>query len=100
MRGREGRLLIVPPGDPDNWEETRAWLERYIPTASLDRPEAHWTGFYEVTFDHHPLVEGSSRPVLWGSCGFSGQEVMPSPAVADNRATITHGKHPPPVVSP
>src|SRR5438874_76293 len=47
MRERDGRLLILPPGDASNWEETCAWLERSIPAASFDRPEDHWTGFYE-----------------------------------------------------
>jgi glycine/D-amino acid oxidase-like deaminating enzyme len=100
MREREGRLLIVPPGDPDRWEETRAWLERYIPTASLDRPEAHWTGFYEVTFDHHPLVGETGRPGVWASCGFSGHGVMHSPAIADNLAAMILGQTPPIDISP
>ena len=100
MRVRDGRLLIVPPGDPDNWEETRSWLGRYIPTASLDRPEAHWTGFYEVTFDHHPLVGATSRPGVWASCGFSGHGVMHSPAIADNLAAMILGHTLPIDISP
>ncbi len=60
MRERDGRLLILPPGDASQWEETRAWLERSIPVASIDQPEDHWAGFYEMTFDQHPLVGETS----------------------------------------
>jgi sarcosine oxidase subunit beta len=95
MRERDGRLLIVPPGDPSNWEETRAWLERSIPTAPLDRPEDHWTGFYEMTFDEHPLVGETNKLGVWASCGFSGHGIIQAPAVAESLAAMILGQTPP-----
>jgi sarcosine oxidase, subunit beta len=95
IRERDGSLLIVPPGDSQSWEETAVWLARYLPTAPRDRPEDHWTGFYEVTFDHHPLVGETSRQGVWASCGFSGHGVMHSPAVAESLAAMILGQTPP-----
>jgi sarcosine oxidase subunit beta len=95
MRERDGRLLILPPGDASNWEETRAWLERSIPTASIDLPEDHWTGFYEMTFDQHPLVGETSRVGVWACCGFSGHGMIQAPAVAESLATTILGQTPP-----
>ncbi len=95
MRERDGRLLILPPGDASNWEETCAWLERSIPAASFDRPEDHWTGFYEMTFDQHPLVGETSRVGVWACCGFSGHGMIQAPAVAESLAAMILGQMPP-----
>jgi sarcosine oxidase subunit beta len=95
FRGRDGRLLVTGPGGPYDWAVHRDWLLERAPAAATERPEAHWTGFYEVTFDHHPLVGATERPGVWASCGFSGHGVMQSPAVADCLAAMILGDSPP-----
>lgn len=95
FRERDGRLLVIGPGDPLAWGHHRDWLARRLPSAAVERPEAHWTGFYEVTFDHHPLVGPTERPGVWASCGFSGHGVMHAPAVADCLAAMILGETPP-----
>ena len=95
FRERDGRLLVIGPGDPRDWETARRWLAARAPAAAVERPEAHWTGFYEVTFDHHPLVGATERPGVWASCGFSGHGVMHSPVIADCLAAMMLGDTPP-----
>jgi sarcosine oxidase, subunit beta len=95
FRERDGRLLVMVPGDPDDWASARAWLCRFAPRAAPERPEAQWTGLYEMTFDHHPLVGATERPGVWASCGFSGHGVMHAPAVADCLAAEMLGLSPP-----
>ena len=95
FRERDGRLLVIGPGDPRDWESARRWLCRFAPAAGVERPETQWTGFYEMTFDHHPLVGATERPGVWASCGFSGHGVMQSPAIADCLAAMMLGLTPP-----
>ena len=95
FREREGRLLIIGPGDPLQWEHHRQWLAHRLPRAAVEQPERQWTGFYEMTPDHHPLVGLTERPGVWASCGFSGHGVMHSPAVADCLAAMILGDSPP-----
>jgi sarcosine oxidase, subunit beta len=95
LRERDGRLLVIGPGDPHEWEHHREWLAWRLPRAAVERPEAHWTGHYEVTFDHHPLVGLTERPGVWAMCGFSGHGVMHSPATADCLAAMILGDTPP-----
>jgi sarcosine oxidase subunit beta len=95
FRERDGRLLLIGPDGPREWTGIRDWLGRMAPRAAVDRPEAHWTGFYEVTFDHHPLVGATEREGVWASCGFSGHGVMQSPAVGDCLAAMMLGQTPP-----
>ena len=99
FREREGSLLLIGPGDPHDWVSLRDWLREAAPRAGVERPEAHWTGFYEMTFDHHPLVGETERPGVWASCGFSGHGVMHAPAVADSLAAMMLGVSPPVDVS-
>src|SRR5207253_739538 len=99
LREREGSLLVVGPGAPDEWAHHREWLRRRLPRAAVERPEAHWTGYYEVTFDHHPLVGQTERPGVWAMCGFSGYGVMHSPSTADSLAAMILGDSPPVDVS-
>jgi sarcosine oxidase subunit beta len=94
FRERDGRLLVIGPGDPQQWDHHREWLKRFVPQAAVERPEAHWTGFYEMTFDHHPLVGATERPGIFASCGFSGHGVMHSPAIGDCLAAIMLGETP------
>lgn len=94
LRERDGRLLVIGPGDPHAWEHHRAWLAWRAPAAAVALPEAHWTGSYEVTFDHHPLVGPTERPGVWAMCGFSGHGVMHSPAVAVSLAAMLLGETP------
>ena len=95
FRQRDGRLLVIGPGDPHQWAHHGEWLAHRLPPAAVDRPERHWTGYYEVTPDHHPLVGLTERPGVWASCGFSGHGVMHSPAVADCLAAMILGDTPP-----
>jgi sarcosine oxidase subunit beta len=95
LRERDGRLLLIGPGDQHDWAHYRDWLARRLPRAAVERPEAHWTGHYEVTFDHHPLVGRTERPGVWAMCGFSGHGVMHSPATADCLAAMILGDTPP-----
>ena len=61
----------------------------------MDAPSEAWTGFYEMTFDHHPLVGQTERQGVWASCGFSGHGVMHAPAIADSLAALIVGDTPP-----
>jgi sarcosine oxidase subunit beta len=95
FRPRGDRLLVIGPGDPHLWDHHREWLAHRLPPAAVERPESGWTGFYEVTFDHHPLVGPTERQGVWASCGFSGHGVMHSPVVADCLAAMILGDSPP-----
>ena len=99
FRERDGRLLLIGPGDAREWASLRDWLCRVVPGAAVERPEAHWTGFYEVTFDRHPLVGATERQGVWASCGFSGHGVMQAPAVGECLAAMMLGQSPPVDVS-
>jgi sarcosine oxidase subunit beta len=94
FREREGRLLIMGPGDQRLWDHFREWLQFRVPAAAAPEPEAHWIGWYEMTFDQHPLVGRSERDRVWASCGFSGHGVMHSPAVAESLAAMILGETP------
>jgi len=95
LRERDGFLLVKFPDHPHDWEPIRAWLTQRIPAAAVDQPEDHWTGFYEMTPDQHPLVGETARPGVWASCGFSGHGVMHAPAVAESLAAMILGQSPP-----
>ena len=94
FREREGRLWVMGPGDQHSWDHFRAWLELRVPRAALPEPAGHWTGSYEVTFDHHALVGATERPGVWACCGFSGHGVMQSPAVGAALAAMILGQTP------
>ncbi|MBO0701791.1 MAG: FAD-binding oxidoreductase [Candidatus Dormibacteraeota bacterium] len=95
FRERDGRLLVMAPYDPDDWASHRSHLVHRVPgAAGQERPEGHWTGEYEVTFDHHPLVGPTGREKVWAMCGFSGHGVMQSPAVAASLAAMMVGATP------
>jgi sarcosine oxidase subunit beta len=95
FREREGRLWVMGPGDQHAWDNFRAWLELRVPAAAVAEPAGHWTGSYEVTFDHHGLVGQTERPGVWACCGFSGHGVMQSPAVGAALAAMILGETPP-----
>jgi sarcosine oxidase, subunit beta len=95
FREREGRLWVMGPGDQNSWEHFRAWLDLRVPAAAAAAPARHWTGSYEVTFDHHALVGQTERPGVWACCGFSGHGVMQSPAVGAALAAMILGETPP-----
>ncbi len=94
FREREGRLVVMGPGDQNDWSHFREWLSRRVPRAALPEPEKHWTGHYEVTFDHHALVGRTERDRFWAACGFSGHGVMQSPAVGTSLAAMILGDSP------
>jgi sarcosine oxidase subunit beta len=95
FRERDGRLWVMGPGDQLSWGHFRTWLERRVPAAAAAEPAGHWTGSYEVTFDHHALVGQTERQGVWACCGFSGHGVMQSPAVGDALAAMILGETPP-----
>jgi sarcosine oxidase subunit beta len=95
FRERDGRLLVMGPGDQDSYGHFRDWLVRRAPRAAAPEPELHWNGAYEVTPDHHPLVGETERPGVWASCGFSGHGVMHSPVIGDCLAAMILGQTPP-----
>ncbi len=96
FRERDGRLLMMAPEPPDDWVAHRMHLVHRVPgTSCVTEPEGHWTGDYEVTFDHHPLVGPTGREGVWSLCGFSGHGVMQSPAVAASLAAMLVGATPP-----
>ncbi|MDQ6918786.1 MAG: FAD-binding oxidoreductase [Candidatus Dormibacteraeota bacterium] len=95
FREREGRLWVMGPGDQNAWDHFRDWLELRVPAAAAAEPAGHWTGSYEVTFDHHALVGETERPGVWACCGFSGHGVMQSPAVGAALAAMILGETPP-----
>ncbi len=95
FRERDGRMLLMGPGDQHDWTHFRDWLARRVPAAAVERPESWWTGFYEMTADHHPLVGLTEREKVWACCGFSGHGVMHAPAVGDCLAAMILGEAPP-----
>jgi sarcosine oxidase subunit beta len=95
LRRRGRSLLVIGPGDPRSWDHHRAWLAHRAPRAAIAEPEDSWTGHYEMTFDHHPLVGETERSGTWAMCGFSGHGVMHSPAVAGCLAAMMLGESPP-----
>lgn len=94
FRERDHRLLLIGPGDPRDWSHHRDWLARRVPRAAVEKPESWWSGFYEMTPDHHPLVGETERPGVWADCGFSGHGVMHAPAVAESLAAMLLGETP------
>lgn len=94
FREREGRLVIMGPGDQHDWQHFREWLARRVPRAAVERPERHWTGNYELTFDHHALVGRTERDRVWACCGFSGHGVMQAPTVGACLAAMILGDSP------
>ncbi len=101
FRERDSRLLLMAPYAPDDWPAHRMALAHRVPgAAGVERPEAQWSGDYEVTFDHHPLVGPTVRDRVWAMCGFSGHGVMQSPAVARSLAAMLVGATPPLDITP
>ena len=100
FRERDHRLLVVGPAAPEDWAAHREWLGERVPQAATAAPETQWSGDYEVTFDHHPLVGPTERPDVWAMCGFSGHGVMHSPAAADALAAMLLGDTPPIDITP
>jgi len=95
FRELDGRLLLTGPGDQHDYGHFRDWLLRRAPRAAVDAPELHWTGNYEMTADHHPLVGQTERENVWACCGFSGHGVMHSPAIGESLAAMLLGETPP-----
>ncbi|MBO0746395.1 MAG: FAD-binding oxidoreductase, partial [Candidatus Dormibacteraeota bacterium] len=101
FRERDGRLLLMAPYEPDDWASHRTALVHRVPAAAgVERAEARWSGDYEVTFDHHPLVGPTGHEGVWAMCGFSGHGVMQSPAVAASLAAMVVGATPPIDITP
>jgi sarcosine oxidase subunit beta len=88
-----GGLLLLwanpdePPGENEAFDP--GWLAKVLPMAAARLPgfdrelisaRRCWTGYYENTPDHHPILERLATPEgLYLACGFSGHGVMHSP---------------------
>ena len=100
FRERDGRLLVMGPGDQHDFTHYEAWLERRVPAAAGVEPEGNWVGYYEMTADMHPLVGQTERAGVWADCGFSGHGVMQAPALGDCLAAMMLGETPALDISP
>jgi len=79
LRVRDGRVLLLAPSfDPEAPARERVPVLRDV---AVDRAAA-WSGFYEMSPDHHAIV-GRSVPFanLFLANGSSGHGVMHSPAI-------------------
>jgi len=79
LRVRDGRVLLLSPDiDPEAPARERVPCLREV---AVDRASA-WSGFYEMSPDHHAIV-GRSVPYanLYLANGSSGHGVMHSPAI-------------------
>ena len=79
LRVRDGRVLLLSPErDVITPAHERVPVLRNV---ALD-PEAAWSGFYEMSPDHHAII-GRSVPYanLFLANGSSGHGVMHSPAI-------------------
>ncbi len=76
--------------DDSRWKESFApTLRLYLPSYEDARHVASWSGLYEVTDDHSPLL--GEHPSLGGfylACGFSGHGLMLSPATGWTLASL------------
>ena len=95
FRERDRHLLLTGPGDQHAYGHFLDWLRRRAPRAAAAAPVRHWTGNYEMTADHHPLVGRTEREGVWACCGFSGHGVMHSPAIGESLAAMLLGDTPP-----
>ncbi|MEB3299031.1 MAG: FAD-dependent oxidoreductase [Candidatus Sericytochromatia bacterium] len=54
-----------------------------------------WAGLYEVTPDHHPIIEAHAEvPGLFTCAGFSGHGFMHAPAAGDLISRLVRGEEP------
>lgn len=73
---------------------SRVWTE-YFPWLKEVYVLRYWTGYYDMTPDHHPII-GPIREItgLYVAAGFSGHGFMMAPAVAEALADYMTGKKP------
>ncbi len=74
-----------------DWRERLAF--RY-PRAAGAPVRRSWAGFYDMTFDAHPIL-GQVGDGVYAACGFSGHGFMQAPAVGDAVAAELLGDSPP-----
>lgn len=90
FRGRDGRLMLLRPGNGDDELDER-WLGALLETAAeripavrelqLDRTRC-WDGFYEMSPDHHAIVgRAQGLDNFFLANGSSGHGVMHAPAI-------------------
>lgn len=90
LRVRDGRVLLLAPSfDPEAPARERVPVLRDV---AVDRASA-WSGFYEMSPDHHAIV-GRSVPFanLFLANGSSGHGVMHSPAIGRVVAEMIAGR--------
>jgi sarcosine oxidase, subunit beta len=73
------------------WRERLAFRYPRAAEAPLRRS---WAGFYDMTFDAHPIL-GPVADGVYAACGFSGHGFMHAPAVGDAVAAELLGESPP-----
>ncbi|MEM4623854.1 MAG: FAD-binding oxidoreductase [Thermosphaera sp.] len=73
---------------------SKVWTE-YFPWLKEVYVLRYWTGYYDMTPDHHPII-GPIREIngLYVAAGFSGHGFMMAPAVAEALADYMTGKKP------
>ena len=103
---KESRGLMIGLARQDepagfNFEVDWDWLEHMVNTAVARVPRLEekgivksWSGMYEVTPDHHPILgPAPACPNFLLACGFSGHGFMHAPAVAKVvKEFITEGR--------
>ncbi|MEM1833986.1 MAG: FAD-binding oxidoreductase [Thermosphaera sp.] len=73
---------------------SKVWTE-YFPWLKEVYVLRYWTGYYDMTPDHHPII-GPIREIngLYVAAGFSGHGFMMAPAVAEALVDYMTGKKP------
>ena len=91
---KDGFLAVSPPLKDKPTAMLEDWLRSRFKKTPGARVVRSWSGFYELTPDHHPYVGRSTDPAVWLTCGFSGHGVMHAPAVARSLAALILGRTP------
>lgn len=91
-----GRAEKEPPGfdetaDPGFIERVAELAVPRVPVLGEAEPLTSWAGLYEVTPDHHPILDGLADGFFVAS-GFSGHGVMHAPATGRLMAELLLGK--------
>ena len=92
FRVRDGRVLLLWPDDPlvsdEEWlARVTQWTRERAPSLSELPIEEQWSGFYEMTPDHHALL-GRLHDNVYIAAGASGHGVMHAPALGQLLAEL------------
>ena len=106
MHPESGGMLLgmanwkEPPGFVTQVDEAftseivMAGMER-LPRLDEASIASSWAGLYEVTPDHHPILDRlPGHPDVWLAAGFSGHGFMHAPACGEVMAQLVRGEQP------